>query len=71
MLNGFRAYLFDKISMAQRAINTNYTNNVLKDYWTGYKNALQEVSRWYDEQLSQETQQICADAIKNLKEADK
>ena len=68
MINNLRAFINDKMVMCNKAINTNYTNNVLRDYWTGYKNALKELDRWYNEQLSLETQKICEEAIKNSKE---
>lgn len=67
MINNLRSFINDKMDMCNKAINTNYTNNVLRDYWTGYKNALKELERWYNEQLSLETQKICEEAIKNSK----
>lgn len=68
MISKLLAFINDKMAMCNKAINTNYPNNVLRDYWTGYKNALKELDRWYNEQLALETQKICEEAIKNSKE---
>ena len=68
MIDNLRAFINDKMAMCNKAINTNYTNNVLKDSWTGYRSALKELDRWYNEQLNNEVQKICEEAYKKAKE---
>lgn len=60
-------YMNELIALAQKGLRGS-KNNVMYDYWTGYKQAILNLEKKYFELVNEETQRICDEAIKNLKE---